>query len=66
MAIEHVGKLFTVKEVSDNLNVSDNTARSDLRALVECGLFEKIERGKQTLYVSPKSLKGVLDKLKKL
>lgn len=66
VAIEHVGKLFTVKEVSDNLNVSDNTARSDLRALVECGLFEKIERGKQTLYVSPKSLKGVLDKLKKL
>lgn len=64
VAIDNVGKKFTVKEVSENLNISDNTARSDLKALVEANLFETIENGKQTLYVSPKTISGYLDKLR--
>ncbi|WKM73472.1 Fic family protein [Klebsiella oxytoca] len=66
VAIENVGRFFTAKEVSENLNISDNTARADLKHLVEIGLFEKIESGKQTIYVSPKSLKGILEKLKNI
>ncbi|AJE89852.1 TPA: Fic family protein [Klebsiella quasipneumoniae subsp. similipneumoniae] len=66
VAIENVGRSFTAKEVSENLNISDNTARTDLKHLVEIGLFEKVENGKQTIYVSPKSLKGILEKLKNM
>lgn len=64
VAIDNVGKKFTVKEVSENLSISDNTARSDLKALVEANLFEAIDNGKQTLYVSPKTISGYLEKLR--
>ncbi|HEO9810834.1 TPA: Fic family protein [Klebsiella variicola] len=64
VAMENVGREFSVKEVSRNLNISDNTARTDLKALVGCGLFEVRENGKQTLYVSPRSLSVILERLK--
>jgi len=64
VAIENIGKKFTVREVSENLSISDNTARSDLRALVDEGIFDTIENGKQTIYLSPKSVKVLLDKLR--
>ncbi|UYA59175.1 hypothetical protein NAL19_948 [Pectobacterium sp. F1-1] len=66
VAIENAGRHFTAKEVSENLNISDNTARTDLKNLVEIGLFDKIENGKKTIYVSPKSLKAMLEKLKSM
>lgn len=65
VAIDNVGKLFTVKEVSENLNISDNTARQDLKTLVSVGMLERVERGRQTLYMSPKSYNELLTKIKR-
>ena len=51
--------IFTVAEVRERLGVSDNTARKDLNLLAELGLLRSHKDGKETVYVSPKSLPQV-------
>ncbi len=47
------GKAYTAAEVSESLNVSDNTARNDLRAIVREGCAEEIKVNDQkTVYVA--------------
>lgn len=47
------GKEYTAAQVSESLNVSDNTARNDLRAIVREGCAEEISVNEQkTVYVA--------------
>lgn len=59
IAIRNQGKVFSVKEVMENLSVSNNTARSDLRHLAALGLVRPLVEGKETFYQSPKTMKDV-------
>jgi Fic family protein len=50
------GRLFTVKEISSSYEISENTARSHLNALVEFNLLLKTKDGRKILYFSPSNL----------
>lgn len=56
-ALQNPGVIFTAAEVSQQMNVSDNTARDDLKKLTELGLMRSMKEGKGNVYLSPKSLK---------
>lgn len=55
-AIQNPGVIFTAAEVAQQMNVSDNTARDDLKKLTELGLMRSMKEGKGNVYLSPKSL----------
>ncbi|MEG3438050.1 Fic family protein [Pannus brasiliensis CCIBt3594] len=58
-ALKTPGREFTVKQVSSDLEVAENTARSYLNTLVDKQLLvrEKSSRGKAIAYLSPANLK---------
>jgi Fic family protein len=56
VAFARPGNIFTVAEVRERMAVSDNTARKDLSALEKLGLLKSHKDGKETVYVSPKTL----------
>lgn len=56
-AIQNPGVIFTAAEVSQQMNVSDNTARDDLKKLTELGLMRSMKEGKGHVYLSPKNLR---------
>ena len=58
IAMKHPGSTFTVKQVSVDLDVNENTARSYLNKLVEKQLLiaSKTPKGKTVLYVAPAGL----------
>ena len=55
-SLKNPGVIFTAAEVARQLNVSDNTARDDLKKLTELGLMRAMKEGKGSVYLSPKSL----------
>lgn len=56
VAFARPGNIFTVAEVRERMAVSDNTARKDLTTLEKLGLLKAHKDGKETVYVSPKTL----------
>jgi Fic family protein len=58
-AFKTPGKEFTVKQVSNNFGITENTARSYLNTLAEKQLLvkEKSNRGKTIAYIAPANLK---------
>lgn len=63
VAMSHFGKYFSVKEVMENFNISNNTARGDLKTLVDLGLLTPVVSGRETFYVAPKNIKEARKKL---
>jgi len=62
-AIKQPGKMFTAKQVSVELDVNENTARSYLNGLVEADLLmlTKSKKSKTIIYLAPA---GIREKLK--
>lgn len=56
IAVSNPGRLFTAKEVSENLGISDNTARTYLKELEKLGLMRRHKDGKGNVYSSAKNL----------
>lgn len=56
MAVNQPGVLFSAVEVADRLGVSENTARDDLKKLVQLGMMSTLKEGKGNLYTSPKNI----------
>jgi len=54
------GRIFTVKEVANSYVISENTARTYLRALVEHKLLLLTKEGRTAMYVSPSDLRSRL------
>lgn len=61
-AVKEPGKVFTSKQVATQFDISENTARSHLNALVEANLLviAKANAGKSVLYVAPANLQAKL------
>ncbi|MFZ7143502.1 Fic family protein [Avibacterium avium] len=55
-AVKESGAIFTAKEVSNELGVAENTARSDLKALLDLGLLGKLKSGNAISYIAPNNL----------
>lgn len=51
-AIKSPGRIFTVKEVKNDFNISDNTARADLNALVKLKVLVQGKDGKTIQFIS--------------
>jgi Fic family protein len=60
-AFKEPGKVFTVKEVASNYDISENTARTYLEKLSLLKLLLSTKDGRKTLYLSPSDL---LERLK--
>ncbi|WP_304333869.1 Fic family protein [Conchiformibius steedae] len=60
-AVKETGRMFSVKEVSHDFAVSENTARKDLNGLKDLRLLGVIKDGNSVLYVAQNNL---MDKLK--
>lgn len=55
-AVKENGHIFTAKEVSNEFNISENTARKDLNRLLELNLLGQIKLGQTLGYISPNDL----------
>ncbi|MEE3620397.1 Fic family protein [Avibacterium paragallinarum] len=55
-AVKESGAIFTAKEVSNELGISENTARSDLNALLNFELLGVIKSGRAIFYIAPNDL----------
>jgi len=55
-AFKEPGRIFTVKEVSSNYDISENTARTYLDKLSKLKLLLPTKDGRKTLYLSPSDL----------
>lgn len=55
-AFKEPGRIFTVKEVSSNYDISENTARTYLEKLSQQKLLLPTKDGRKTLYLSPSDL----------
>ncbi|MDP8042704.1 Fic family protein [Pasteurella atlantica] len=62
-AVKESGYIFTVKEICNEYDVSENTARKDLKALSQLNLLGTFKNGNTTAYISPSDL---LERLKAL
>lgn len=51
-AVKSGGYIFTVKEISNEFGVTENTARSDLKELLELGLLGEMKIGRTVGYIS--------------
>lgn len=60
-AVKEGGAIFTAKEVSNELGVAENTARSDLKTLLELELLGTLKSGNTISYIAPNNL---IDRLK--
>jgi len=61
-AVNEPGKVFTSKQVATQFDITENTARSHLNALVDANLLvvAKAKAGKSVLYLAPANLKATL------
>lgn len=64
-AVKHPGRIFTVKEIKNDFDVTDNTARAYLNYLVELKLLIRSKEGKTMQYISPANLRERLNIEKK-
>lgn len=55
-AVKETGHIFTAKEVSNEFDVAENTARKDLNRLLELNLLGQIKLGQTLGYISPNDL----------
>lgn len=55
-AVKEIGYIFTVKEISNEYGVSENTARKDLNHLLSLHLLGQLKTGKTVGYISPNNL----------
>lgn len=51
-AIRSPGRVFTVKEIKNDFNVSDNTARADLMLLVKLKVLAQAKEGKTVQFIA--------------
>ena len=51
-ALRHPGRGFTVKEVSKDFGVTENTARADLKKLAKLKMLAEVQEGKTTLFIA--------------
>jgi Fic family protein len=56
-AIKNPGRVFTVSEISNDYEISDNTARTYLNALLKYKLLLSSKDGRTTLYIAPSDLR---------
>jgi len=56
VAISNPGKIFSISEAMENLNISYNTARTDLQKLAKLGFMRGHKEGRETLFIAPKNL----------
>ena len=59
-AIKHPGRVFNALEVSADYDISANTARKYLNALVEYKLLVRVKQGKLITYIAPANLQELL------
>lgn len=59
-AVKESGYIFTVKEVCNTFGITENTARSDLKQLLELELLGQLKMGRTVGYVSLADLKNRL------
>ncbi len=59
-AIKHPGRVFNALEVSVDYDISANTARKYLNALVEYRLLVRAKQGKLITYIAPANLQELL------
>ncbi|MEH3021990.1 MAG: Fic family protein [Pseudomonas oryzihabitans] len=50
--LRHPGRIFTVKELTHDYDVSDNTARADLEKLVKLKVLARTREGKHHFYIA--------------
>lgn len=55
-AVREVGYIFTVKEISNEYGITENTARKDLNSLAEMNLLGQLKIGQTVGYISPNDL----------
>lgn len=51
-AIRHPGRAFTVKEVANDFDVTENTARADLKKLAKLRMLAEVQEGKTALFLA--------------
>ena len=61
-AMKNPGRVFTVKEISNAYEVSDNTARKYLKKLAEYKLLAPLKEGRVVKYIALADIKNVLEK----
>jgi len=61
-AMKNPGRVFTVKEISNAYEVSDNTARKYLKLLSSLKLLAPVKEGRVVRYVALAEIKEVLEK----
>lgn len=59
-AVKEKGKIFTVKNVSAQFDVAENTARTDLKQLLELKLLGQFKSGNAINFIAPSDLKDRL------
>jgi len=59
-AMKNPGRTFTVKEISNAYEVSDNTARKYLKRLAEYKLLAPVKEGRMVKYIALADIKDVL------
>ena len=61
-AMKNPGRIFTVKEISNAYEISDNTARKYLKLLSKLKLLAPIKEGRVVKYIALADIKDVLEK----
>ncbi|SFV71328.1 hypothetical protein MNB_SV-13-2142 [hydrothermal vent metagenome] len=59
-AMKNPGRIFTVKEISNAYEVSDNTARKYLKKLAQYKLLAPVKEGRMVKYIALADIKDVL------
>jgi len=59
-AMKNPGRLFTVKEISNHYDVSENTARKYLKELVEHKILGALKEGRRVNYIAMADIKDKL------
>ena len=61
-ASKETGAIFTAKEISREYDITENTARKDLKRLADLNLFGQLKSGNQIGYITPSDLLARLKK----
>jgi Fic family protein len=61
-AMKNPGRTFTVKEISNHYEVSENTARKYLKALMNYKILAPMKEGRVMKYIALAEIKDVLDR----
>lgn len=63
-AVKNTGIIFTVKEISNQFSIAENTARADLKMLADLNLLGQLKSGNALAYIAPNDLLSRLQVLK--